>query len=264
MSVPLLLFFFFFFFFFTRKKGILFFFACYPLSKFHLVFVLTFVFCLQTTDQQEWMKKYGKVAFLDSTHGTNMFQMPLYSIVGNAEGRQGKGLWSLQFSTRKNENPMQKMSFHSFKAPYNWQKCYHFLHVLSRSWYGWQSAPVLTAIISFAFLCAGIPLLFGLCSVDAGEKRQEQFYLEWLLDKVWSTNPSFRPRAFMLDKASTEHVAVEESLKRRSRAVVEDFVWDFPQTPSVSDERVAVARKTLEERQAREKHLFALATGATW
>ena len=124
--------------------------------------------------------------------------------------------------------------------------------------------PVLTAIISFAFLCAGIPLLFGLCSVDAGEKRQEQFYLEWLLDKVWSTNPSFRPRAFMLDKASTEHVAVEESLKRRSRAAVEDFVRDFPQTPSVSDERVAVARKTLEERQAREKHLFALATGATW
>ena len=99
---------------------------CYLLLNFHLVSVLTYAFSLQTTDRQEWMKKYGKVAVLDSTHGTNMFQM--YSITGNAEGCQGNGLWSLHHSTRKTQNARPKLSFHSFEAPYiYWQKCNHFL-----------------------------------------------------------------------------------------------------------------------------------------
>ena len=118
-------------------------------------------------------------------------------------------------------------------------------------------------LVLFLFFLAGLPLWFGLCSLE--EPGQEQAYLEWMLEEAYAANPGFAPRAFMLDKAGAEHKAVEAVLMRRARMGLEDFVSRLNDSLSgdFREADLAQARAYFTQKQARETHLQKLATGAT-
>jgi len=113
----------------------------------------------------------------------------------------------------------------------------------------------------FSFF-AGIPLWFGLCSLE--EAGQEETFLEWMLEQAYAANPDFCPGAFMLDKAHCEHKAVEAVLLRRAKAGLDDFLKRLPSADhTVTPAQVRQAELYLKQHQSREEHLQRLATGVT-
>ena len=110
---------------------------------------------------------------------------------------------------------------------------------------------------------AGVPLWFGLCSLE--EEGQEQAFVEWMLEQAYEHNPSFAPKAFMIDKDGSEHKAMEAVLLRRALSGLRQFVDALQEKarPASSEGQLAAAQKHLQEREAREEHLDKLATGAT-
>ena len=117
---------------------------------------------------------------------------------------------------------------------------------------------ILTNLIS-----TGVPLWFGLCSLE--EEGQEQAFVEWMLEQAYAHNPTFAPKAFMLDKDGSEHRAVEAVLLRRALAGLKEFVSRLKEeaTPVTDNGQLTAARAHLRQREEREGHIDALATGAT-
>lgn len=118
----------------------------------------------------------------------------------------------------------------------------------------------------FVYAYTGIPLWFGLCSLDSGEKKQEQIFIHWMLKEAFRINPSFAPAAIMLDKASSEHKAVENVLMERAKAALEDLQQLISaERHTVSREEVTKARTVVKEREARSLHLQLVSTAsARW
>ena len=105
---------------------------------------------------------------------------------------------------------------------------------------------------------------FGLCSLEG--KGHEQIFVEWMLEQAYAANPTFRPKAFMLDKAGSEHKAVEAVLLRRAKAGLASFITSLSAQQThchLETEEIAAAWRRVQQREKREEHLDNLATGAT-
>lgn len=88
-----------------------------------------------------------------------------------------------------------------------------------------------------------------------------------MLEQAYEMNPTFAPRAFMLDKDGSEHKAVEAVLLRRALSALQHNVasWKEEATPFsyLNKNQLDRAHERLQQREAREEYLDKIATGAT-
>ena len=103
---------------------------------------------------------------------------------------------------------------------------------------------------------------FGLCSLEPGEKYQGQYFLEWMLEEAYRENPSFSPRAYMLDKDGNEHKTVENAIMHRAKDVLQAFVTSLRSqcTSLVNTSRCERALQHVNSMREKVRELEAVAT----
>ena len=73
-----------------------------------------------------------------------------------------------------------------------------------------------------------------------------------MLEQAYAANPTFRPKAFMLDKAGSEHKAVEAVLLRRAKAGLASFITSLSAQQThchLETEEIAAAWRRVQQRE---------------